>query len=151
MNRIYIGLSLLFSTAISYAGQGTATPYFESGIADRLSVFGQLDSRGTTRFALMSNVIRCGDLDGQTLVHLQVGATWDVGANPTGDQGAVPTLGVFFRMNPYLKNYVSKLPKDWAFLRSIEHGVSFNYDFHEHIGYMGYNVGFVFNPNAIQQ
>ena len=148
MNKMMTILALLLLSKTSYAQpKKDIEEYIEFGLIDRISAIGQLDSRGTSRVGIVSSPIRAGKIDGQTIVHLQAGVSWDTKADNQDDQGATPIVGVLFRLDPFIRPY---LPKNQETLHNLEHGLKVDYDFHAHEAYINYQAGFTFNFKPVQ-
>lgn len=101
---------------------------------------------GESNLALMDSVVLLGSVDGKSIFDLQAGFSGET--QPASDEptGASLLVGGFFKVSSLL-NTKAKFPAHWEFLRSLEHGVSYVYDFREKRDFVAYQVGLAFSLN----
>jgi hypothetical protein len=114
-----------------------------SSLIDHVGLVSQLDARGTTRAALLDSVVEIGNFQGSDFLDVQAGFTGDTQPDPNQPKGINYTAGLLLRVDPFIKAYVT-FPDHWDFLKSIQHGPFFNYDFRDHQSYVGYQLGMAF-------
>lgn len=101
---------------------------------------------GESNLALMDSVILLGSVDGKSLFDIQAGFSGETRPEEGEPTGASLLAGGFFKVSSLI-NAKAKFPAHWEFLRSLEHGVSYVYDFRQKRDFVAYQVGLAFGLN----
>lgn len=120
----------------------------ESTLLDHVSVNTQFVS-GETRLALLDSVVKIGSQNGSSILDLQLGFSGNTAPEPGEASAANFLVGGFLKVSTFLKDKIN-FPEQWEFLRAIEHGVAYSYDFREKEDFVSYQVGLAFNLQPIQ-
>lgn len=101
---------------------------------------------GETNLAMMDSVLMFGDFGGKSIFDLEAGFSGETRPEPGEPTSASLLVGGFFKVSTFL-NTKAHFPEHWEFLRSLEHGVVYVYDFREKRDYVAYQVGLAFDLN----
>lgn len=114
-------------------------------LIDHVTTVTQFKS-GETNLALMDSVVLIGSHEGRSVFDLQVGFSGET--KPDNDEVSAANflVGGFFKISTLLSSRVH-LPEHWEFLRALEHGVAYSYDFREKRDFVSYQVGLAFGLN----
>lgn len=115
----------------------------ETTLLDHVSTVTQFKN-GETKLALMDSIVLIGHKKGKSVFDIQAGFSGETKPEPNGIRGANIVVGGFLKINTLIQDNVS-FPVQWEFLNSLEHGISYVYDFREKKDYVSYQVGLAFD------
>lgn len=107
------------------------------------------DVSGRTRLELTDAIIQALPAHGAYIAEIQAGFSGLSTPQPGEPQYANFVASLSLRVDPYLKNVIY-IPEQYSFLRAVEFGPVYGYDFREHHGYLGLQANLAFGLNPIQ-
>ncbi len=104
---------------------------------------------GETSIAVVDSIVMIGSYKGKSILDLQAGFNSDIKPEPGQTAGADLIAGGFFKLSSLVGDKLH-VPAHWEFLRSLEYGVSYFYNFREKRDFLALQVGLAFDLNPIQ-
>ena len=141
MKKLLLALMFLVP-GFSYAVEGV--PDVVTTLIEHVSPTTQIIS-GATKIGLMDSVVLIGKVNGASILDLQAGYLQDT---VSGTDGSF-VLGGFCKISSFLKDKI-QFKDEWLFLKAIEHGPFYSYNFKEHHGFGGYQIGLAFSLNPVK-
>lgn len=120
----------------------------EATLLDHVSTVTQFKS-GETKLALVDSVVLIGQSNGNSILDLQLGFNAETKPASGEVSGANFIAGGFLKVSSFLKDKIN-FPPHWEFLRSLEHGATYSYDFREKEWFGSYQVGLAFKVSPKQ-
>lgn len=146
MKKLLIAGSLLLLASLAKADLGDQ---ITMTLIDHVQTVAQFDEQGTTRLALLDAIIQIGNYKGYKMLDLQVGFSGDTKPEPGDPDGINYLAGAMFRLDPFFKTHVT-LPEHWEFLKAIEFGPGWHYDFRQKEEFWNFQVGLAFDLNPVK-
>lgn len=135
LKHLVYGAALLFCAAMARAEMITAT------LIEHVSPVTQIKN-GETKLALVDSVVQIGSYKGKSIFDLQAGFSGETAPQAGEAAGANLIVGGFLKVSSLIPQ--TKFPEHWAFLKAVEHGVAYTYDFREKRDYVSYQIGLAF-------
>lgn len=112
-------------------------------LIDHVELAIQFDDKGNQRLSLLDSILRIGNYNGYPLLHGQIGFSGDTVPPP----GQKPNwiAGWFLRLDPFFKSV--SVPAHWEFLKRLEFGTGWHYDFETKDKFANITVGLAFDPS----
>lgn len=137
---------LLIAVAVVVASFSSAKAgLVEKSLLDNVMTVTQFKN-GETNLALMDSVIQFGKMNDKSIFDLQAGFSGNTKPSESEVHAADIIAGGFFKISSLLDNKTN-FPPNWEFLRSLEHGIVWQYDFRERRDFIAYQVGLSFDLN----
>ena len=151
MRKLLVAVVLsVFGVLPSLADTTSLGEQITATLLDHVQTMAQFTTEGDTRLALLDSVVQVGKYNGSYIAGLQLGFSGET-APDAGDPNGVNYLaGVQIRLDPLFRQEVT-VPEHWSFLRALEFGPGFHYDFRERHSFLNFQVGLAFtlNPKKI--
>lgn len=133
---------ILIATLISLFPHISHADMVVATLIDHVSPVTQIKN-GETKLALVDSVIQIGSYNGKSIFDLQAGFSGETAPQSGEVAGANLVVGGFFKVSSLMNGHVH-FPEHWAFLKAVEHGVAYTYDFREKRDYVSYQIGLAF-------
>lgn len=111
-------------------------------LIDHVGVVGQMTD-GENKVAMVDSVIQFGSVNGYSVFDIQAGFAGNVKPDGSEEGGVNWLTGGFFKVSSLIRSKVN-YPDHWKFLRAIEHGVKYEYDWTAKRDYVCYQFGLAF-------
>lgn len=143
MRKMLLAVALLFVAGSMKADENLIV----STLLDHVMPVTQFKS-GETKIALLDSVVQIGKANGKSVLDLQAGFNAETKPEAGEVTGANFLATAFFKVSSIVGGKI-KFPEHWEFMRSLEHGPAFSYDFREKKSFICYQVGLSFSlhPN----
>lgn len=131
--------------SIQSAKAGLLDP-IQATLIDHVEATTQFDDKGNERISLLDSVIRIGSYEGESLFHVQAGFSGDTA--PEQGQNANWVAGAMLRLDPFIHGV--EVPSHWEFLKSLQVGIGYYFDFETEEEFPALNIGLAFDPAPIK-
>lgn len=133
---------MLLLFALLVTGAIHADDQITSALLDHVATVTQFKN-GETKLALVDSVIQVGSIEGRSLFDFQLGFNGNTKPQAGEVSAANLVAGGYFKVSSLLWTKLV-YPDQWKFLKALEHGVAYQYDFRDHHGFVCYQVGLAF-------